>query len=284
MNVRGSDSNVLHFRKLDSDILLEPSEPIDSYIDMIAPENVEFHVPLAGPFVRTLAYSIDLAVVVLYLCASSFGGFAFLIQLLAGKLGLVSLRLAEVIFYVFWYCNLLFALWFWNVVCETCWNGRTVGKAILGLRTLTADGRPINFGQALLRNVLRFADLTLGPFVVLIMGLNDRMARLGDIAAGTVVVVDRKKRVVAFDKFDEPVIQNILSKIPDDFEISSSLYKRLTLYVSRRKDLAPARRLEIASLLADHLSKKSGFNYRVEPDLFLCALYAHALGLERQIV
>ncbi|MCF0233433.1 MAG: RDD family protein [Thermoguttaceae bacterium] len=173
--------------------------------------------------------------------------------------------------------NWLFAFWFWNAAFEAFWNGRTLGKALFHLRVLTVEGRPIGRGQALLRNIIRSADLALGPFVAFILMTNDRMARLGDLAAGTLVVaedsqVEKRDALV----FRDPDILAVASKIPQDFEVSDSLRKALALYVARRARLSPARRLEIAAPLCAALIEKIGLGDRVNPDVFMCALYQHS--------
>lgn len=255
--------------------------PVDTVYDVVAPENVVFQYHIAGPFARAWAYALDLIVIVLYLVASFFAVF-YILDFLADRT-LVFASLGETLFYIFIFFNLMFAFWFWNAFFEAFWGGRTIGKAIMGLRTLTVAGRPIGRSQALLRNVLRYADLALGPFCVLIMGMNDRMARLGDLAAGTIVAIERKKRRKTSSFLDQPLVRNVESRISRDYEISSSLHKTLALYVSRREEISEARRIEIVKSLADVLAKESSFPYSVNPDAFLCALYRRSLELERHV-
>lgn len=80
------------------------------------------------------------------------------------------------------------------LLSEWLWRGQTIGKASLGLRVLMADGTPPTFSAAAYRNLLRIVDFL--PFgYALGMGVtlfNARGQRLGDIAAGTVVVSDPK--------------------------------------------------------------------------------------------
>ena len=261
-------------------LLTEYVAPLDATCDVVAPENVAFQYRLAGPFIRVWAYSLDLLFITIYIVVTMVV-FAFATEKIGEYLGY---RAAEAIGMTVLFANLLFTFWFWNALFETFWNGRTLGKAITGLRTLTTSGLPISFGQAFLRNVLRYVDLFLGPFSALLMGSNDRMSRLGDLAAGTMVVIEtRDYKRKSTTSFVEPIVHNIESKIPDDFEISSSLHRALALYVSRRDEISPARRYEIAVELVGVLAKRANFSYRVEPDAFLRALYQRSLGLERHI-
>lgn len=258
-------------------VSLEKGECLDSTYDVIAPENVCFHYRLAGPFVRTVASMIDLLAIGMYLVTTTAGAAYVIFIWLETKLGFVSSNMGQSFFYTFWLCNLTFTLWFWNALLEAFWNGRTIGKYLLGLRTLTVSGRPIGRGQAFLRNILRFIDMILGPLTVLFMGMNGRMARLGDLASGTIVVTKDGKVESTFKEIDSRVVQNIFTKLPNNIEITTSLRKALTLYVSRRMEISASRRLEIAYSLVNVLSEEYGFGYRVEPDSFLCALYLRTL-------
>ena len=77
---------------------------------------------------------------------------------------------------------------------EVVWNGQTPGKRIIGLRVMHVSGRPINGFEAILRNVLRIVDQMPGIYAIGIVSvfLTERSQRLGDLAAGTVVVHEAK--------------------------------------------------------------------------------------------
>jgi uncharacterized RDD family membrane protein YckC len=70
--------------------------------------------------------------------------------------------------------------------------GKTIGKAILGIRVVRQDGRPCSFGCVLLRNVMRVVDAFpyVIPYVVgfIVLATNDGQRRVGDVVAGTTVV------------------------------------------------------------------------------------------------
>jgi uncharacterized RDD family membrane protein YckC len=70
--------------------------------------------------------------------------------------------------------------------------GRTVGKLALGLRTIGIDGRRPTFTAVLLRNVFRVIDVFPGLPLVLLILFSPLRQRLGDVVAGTVVIVDRQ--------------------------------------------------------------------------------------------
>jgi len=266
---------------------------LDVIYEISAPENVAFQYCAAGPFSRVVAYSLDLVIMFAYwlgtiICVS------FMLDSLFGDQGFFGYapKLNSIFLTSFYFLNTMFVVWFWNALFEAFWQGRTPGKAIVGLRVISCSGRPLRLSQAFVRNVLRLADLMLGPFAIPIMGLNDRSARLGDVAADTVVVVSRRKTKkfkrnsqgasVVKEPFDEKLLTNVASKIPEDFVINDSLRKALDLYVSRRGDLAPQRRLDIANALAEPLQERANISPRLNPDVFLYALYRNSLGMDRQ--
>lgn len=90
--------------------------------------------------------------------------------------------------------SLTFAVLFgYPVASETLWRGRTIGKAALGLRVVTTDGAPVRFRHAAIRAALSLVDFyaTSGAAAVLTALMSRRTQRLGDLAAGTVVVRER---------------------------------------------------------------------------------------------
>jgi uncharacterized RDD family membrane protein YckC len=71
--------------------------------------------------------------------------------------------------------------------------GRTLGKALLGLRVTSLDGSPPPTRAVLSRNLLRIIDVIL-PLLLLMVAFSPLRQRLGDVAAGTLVVSDRARR------------------------------------------------------------------------------------------
>jgi uncharacterized RDD family membrane protein YckC len=79
------------------------------------------------------------------------------------------------------------------VLVETLTRGRTLGKAVMGLRTVRDDGGPIRFRHAVVRALVGFVEIYLltGVPALLSSLLSSRGKRLGDVAAGTYVVRER---------------------------------------------------------------------------------------------
>jgi uncharacterized RDD family membrane protein YckC len=86
-------------------------------------------------------------------------------------------------------------IWAYFAGFEAFWNGQTPGKRIMKLRVIKDSGRQITFFESLTRNLLRFVDAlpTLYLTGVITMACNRANKRLGDFAAGTIVVHERRE-------------------------------------------------------------------------------------------
>src|SRR5437588_6559358 len=80
--------------------------------------------------------------------------------------------------------------YFWT--CEAFWSGQTIGKKVFRLRAVGDRGEPMTFFQAGIRNIVRIVDFLPYAYGVglVVLFLNGRGKRLGDLAAGTIVVKD----------------------------------------------------------------------------------------------
>ena len=79
------------------------------------------------------------------------------------------------------------------ILCEHFWKGQTLGKWVLGLRVLDQNGLELQFTQVALRNILRVVDtLPLGLVGGISILSTEHRQRLGDMAAGTVVIRERR--------------------------------------------------------------------------------------------
>jgi uncharacterized RDD family membrane protein YckC len=146
---------------------------LDTARDVPTPEGIELSLRLAGPVPRAFAWVIDVLIRVAVAVAASV---AF------ASLG----KFAWGVLLVLW-----FALeWLYPVFFEVYWDGATPGKRALGLIVLHDDGTPVRMPASLTRNLLRAIDFApvLYGFGLLTMLLARDFKRLGDLAAGTVVV------------------------------------------------------------------------------------------------
>ena len=244
---------------------------LDGRIQIVTSENIAFDYRVAGPFWRLPAYLIDVAIQAGVLAAA-----AVVFMLLFGAAGLPGLGFGLVL--IFWFL----VSWFYGGLFETFWNGQTPGKRMMRLRVVTIDGQPITALQAVLRNVLRAVDgmppMPMPPLPLYMVGLlsaasNPRYQRLGDLACGTLVVIEEPHRLHGMTRIHEPEVIALAADLPPNFVAGHSLSRALSKYVSRRKAFAPARRAEIARHLGRPLVEKFQLPVETSHDLLLCALY-----------
>ncbi len=105
------------------------------------------------------------------------------------------------------------------------------------------------------------------------MMVTRRMQRLGDLAAGTMVVVDERAWSLPIAKVDDPRVPALASYIPGDYRVSRSMARTLAVYAERRHYLTPARRREVARHLTSALIDRFEFRSDIDPDLLMYALY-----------
>jgi uncharacterized RDD family membrane protein YckC len=153
----------------------------DTELVVATPERVSFAYPVAGLGTRAIAQTLDLLIVAAILLAVFFAAAG--LGLATGS-GQVFVR-----FFVLGSFFLLFG-YFW--VSEAIWSGQTVGKRVFRLRAIGDRGERLTFAQAGIRNVVRIVDfLPYGYGVgLVVLFVNGRGKRLGDLAAGTIVVKD----------------------------------------------------------------------------------------------
>ncbi len=152
---------------------MNPTLETSATLHIATPEGVAFSLPLASPATRALAVLVDLLVVGVInstLSATDFLGPDFG----AAAHLLLSFLLTSG----------------YGAASELLFNGQTIGKKVLGLRVMDERGLHLRPSQVLLRNLLRAVDIL--PLFYAVGGIaslcNRRCQRLGDLAAGTVVV------------------------------------------------------------------------------------------------
>ena len=264
-------------------------DPLDTTTAVVTPENIAFDYQVAGPCRRFPAFLIDVAVRWLFLLVLYL---VLMIGLQPIRLGVAASMYSQAIMMIM----MFLITWFYGTVMEAYFNGRTVGKWMCGIRVISVDGRPVTPRSALLRNLLRVADIApvcvlnqyfdvfneetslwlivpASTFGITSMLLTQRMQRLGDLAAGTMVVVDEKIWRLPIAKVDDPRVPALAAYVPADYRVSRTMARTLGVYIERRHYLTPARRNEIAKHLTDHLVDRFEFRPDINPDLLLYALY-----------
>src|SRR5215212_6431249 len=162
----------------------------DEY-SLVLPENVELRFDVAGVGSRVAAAMLDYVILYSFILAVFIAGYmnrGVLRRLirdnpaLDGLNELVSMTSGVLVILV-----IFGAWWGYFLLFELLWNGQTPGKRLFHLRVVRAEGQPISTLAAIIRNIVRAIDmfLALGLAVMLI---DQRSRRLGDFAAGTVVI------------------------------------------------------------------------------------------------
>lgn len=147
--------------------------PIDGRMDRLTPEGITLSLLPVGPAARLWAYLIDQCVIT--------GLIIILAMILSGSNAGNGV----------WLLSLFFVWWGYPIVWEA-FGGRTPGKRALKLRVVRLDGQPIGWKEAFLRGLLVTADFL--PFLfmtgLVCMLFVPGFRRLGDLAAGTLVIQD----------------------------------------------------------------------------------------------
>jgi uncharacterized RDD family membrane protein YckC len=153
----------------------------------------------------------------------------------------------------------------YGIACEWLWRGQTVGKRLMRLRVVDAEGMRLQFNQIVTRNLLRFVDSLPASYLVggIVCWFGAKCQRLGDIAANTMVI--RIPRVLEPD-LDQLLVGkfNSLRQYP---HLAARLRQNVTpaeaavalQALLRRDELEPVARVELFADLAAHLRTKVEF-------------------------
>jgi uncharacterized RDD family membrane protein YckC len=214
---------------------------LDRTVDVRTPESVALRYELAGLGSRFLALAIDQGIQVLLIALVIAGFLSLGLQnLVGGGKTVVAIELAVVVF-------ALFTIFFgYFIYFEASWNGQTPGKRALGIRVVRDGGYPIDFGAALIRNIIRIGELGLGYYAVsaVSMLLSKENKRLGDFAAGTIVV--RDARLSYTRRPGEPAHP----AYAPTFYLSGSERALIKRFLDRRDTLDARGRQELAAKIA----------------------------------
>ena len=182
----------------------------ESELVVATPERVSFDYQVAGLGTRAIAQLLDLLILSAILVALFFAGLFVGIVLDSGVVANLTWILGSfvVIFGYFW-------------VSEAMWSGQTIGKKAFRLRAVGDRGEPLTLIQAGIRNVVRVVDfLPYGYGVgLIVLFINGKGKRLGDLAAGTVVVKDS----------DHVWLWQLPGARPADFQMASGQQAQMPL-------------------------------------------------------
>lgn len=163
------------------------------------------------------------------------------------------------------------------IVAEAFAGGRTFGKAALGIRVVDVDGSPLSFLAALIRNLIRVVDLLPGVYLVGTIAVlaTTRNQRLGDLAAGTIVVHQRNRSTDVTTGLDLGLSLDdaLADGDPSGWDLSGVTADEVAAarsFLVRRDQLDPGRRADLAQTMAFQLLPKvAGVPLEGGPERFL---------------
>jgi uncharacterized RDD family membrane protein YckC len=160
------------------------------------------------------------------------------------------------------------------LIFEALWSGQTPGKRHQRLRVIKADGQPVGWLESSIRNILRAVDMPAGiyPLGLVVMFLSRNNQRLGDYAAGTIVIVERRRgaprqrtREIPVEGLKYPEVEFHISRLrPDQYQVLRS-------FLDRREEMDSTHRRQIARLLVRQLRAQWEMSLRqqVSEEIFL---------------
>lgn len=235
---------------------------LDDHLTIETPEGVSIDLTLAGLGSRFGATAIDLliqgALLLAIVLALTLAGSTVSADIGVFLMGVGSLAVATVILGYY-------------LVFELLNGGRTPGKAAFGLRVATVDGRPLDLAAVTIRTLLRLVDFLPGAYAIGAIAIvtTSRNQRLGDLAANTVVIRDRR---------EAPAITNPgTSRIREGWDTSAVTGDEMAVvrrYLSRRSSLAFDARRKLSAELADRLRPRVVGGRDLDDETFLEQLRA----------
>lgn len=183
-------------------------------LDIATPEGVVFSLPLAGVVTRAIATFIDFFVAMAAISIVQnilIFTAVFAPDISMGAMVLIQFALVEG----------------YRATSEMLWKGQTIGKRVVGIRVMDERGLNLRPSQVLIRNLVRLADALPAFYAVggIACLLGRRCQRLGDLAAGTVVVISRKAAA--------PEVDGVLGGKYNSFRQHPQLEARLRQKISR---------------------------------------------------
>lgn len=238
------------------------------------PEQISINYQKAGIGSRFYAALLDTIILVLILFLGFYvnqGMLIYLSDIFGNWLGAIG---GIIVFAMFWGYYMVF---------EIVTNGQSPGKYALGLRVIKDGGYPITFSDSAIRNLVRLADFLPSFYGVglIVMLFSPNWQRLGDLAAGTLVVKTPRKHSLSSENNLNPDVP--VYNVPvEEFQykdwiqldmVTDSELMRIREFLSRSSSLLIGRRNELARAIGAPLVDKMGGYENVRYDIFLKELY-----------
>ncbi|MFV0277369.1 MAG: RDD family protein [Parahaliea sp.] len=200
---------------------------LDTLHQVVTPENIDLQAECAGPVSRCLALLVDLGLKALLMLP--LGLAAALLDRVGGGLLLLGWFVLD---------------WFYPVLFEVLRAGQTPGKRALGLRVVHLDLSPVGWNASLIRNLLRTVDFL--PIAYLLglasMCMTSRFQRLGDLAAGTLVIY--------LAEVPPPTALPRVRPLPPPLPLDRDESRAVIGFTRRAQQFSDSRRRELAAILA----------------------------------
>ena len=229
--------------------------------------NIDLEFEIAPFHKRLLAYLVDLFILIIFLFSMKYVLYAGFSLRLEDNMGLDILVIS-------------LPMLLYSLATELWMNGQTVGKKLMGIRVISLDGDEPTFGQFLLRWITKFFEWPflfgyvffsvnalfgyiiitgfLGIAVVIIITVTPKNQRLGDLAAGTVIVNTRSGMSIADTVFMDISNENYKVLFPEVMRLSDSdinTIKTVLTQAKKRNNIDMCLRVE--SKVKEVLSIKS---------------------------
>jgi uncharacterized RDD family membrane protein YckC len=241
---------------------------------LVTPEAVVLDLPTASPGTRVLARLLDVLITLVVFYA---------LVVLVGTTGI----LGGTVSFIVAAFGLIAVILVYPVLMEGLWGGRTLGKAALGLRVVRTDGAPIGLVQAALRGAFGLVEVwgTLGSLGFIVMLFSGRDQRVGDMAAGALVLRERPGRALRPVELLVPPGCEQLVMTLDVGAMSADDYELVRSFLVRWRDFAGQQRVAVAATVAGPLWQR--FRHPIPaglgPDYYLACLgaayqYRHQSG------
>jgi uncharacterized RDD family membrane protein YckC len=215
------------------------------------PEHIELQFKVAGIGTRFLAYLLDRLIqagliFALFLAVLSVlfvtGQFFSLVELAQGLKRTFGQWVLALGFLLYGVISIGYFILF-----EYIWSGSTPGKRSQNIRVIRTDGGPISFLDSSIRNILRVLDILADvyPLGLIVMFVDSRNRRLGDMAAGTMVVLESLTNIPASrvirerpDENDQELRSVIARMTPEDYQLLARfLARRESVELEHRDEL-----------------------------------------------
>jgi uncharacterized RDD family membrane protein YckC len=233
---------------------------VDRTLEVRTPESIAFNYELAGLGSRFLALVVDQVIQFATLAAIFAGIILAAARVATARHGPppIADKLAQSLAIALLVGVVFVILFGYFIFFEALWNGQTPGKKLLGIRVVRDGGYPIDFGASLIRNLIRVGEATVGYYLLAAISalISPENKRLGDIAAGTIVV--RDARLGAPKNLKQRETEPAYAATAYLSGEERALIKR---FLERRDALSVTRRRELAAQLAARVRD------RVPPEL-----------------